>query len=369
MEKWQKMAAKFNYTVNVTGKVKDYFIKTILATDAVHNNQHVAGTILFPHNSGLSNSHNPDHFYNLGKWTGKNVKESGFNYAFAPTVAVSHNPQWGRFYETMGSDSALIKQYAKAYTEGLQGKGSSLTGVIGSVKHFIGDGATMYGADEGNVHVSNYSTFLDHNVQGYIGAVEADIGTVMCSYSAINWVPMAISPMIPDIMRNKLKFDGFVISDYDELGRIVFQHLPTSFQTMKGINESVAMAINAGIDMMMIPPWNGEQNIVVTMGAIKEALENNAITEERLNDAIARILSVKISMGLVSSKIKGEEKMTIVGKENEPNLKVENEEKESVTSEYEDSLNAVHESLVLLKNNNNILPLKTENLDYIVFVG
>lgn len=199
-DKWQKLAEKFNYDINITTGSKQYRIKPFLATDAVHNNQHIAGTILFPHNSGLSCSHNPQHFYNTGKWTGINVKASGFNYAFAPTVAVSHNPQWGRFYESMGSDANMIRQYGQAYVEGLQGKQGS-SGVIGSAKHFIGDGATMYGADEGNVRVSSFSTFIQNNVQGYIGAVQADIATVMCSYSAINWVPMAISPLIPTILR------------------------------------------------------------------------------------------------------------------------------------------------------------------------
>ena len=108
MEKWQKLSAKFNYGVNVTVGTKIYSVKPLLATDAVHNNQHVVGTILFPHNIGTSCSHNPENFYNVGYWTGVNVKESGFNYAFAPTVAVSHNPQWGRFYETMGQDHDLI---------------------------------------------------------------------------------------------------------------------------------------------------------------------------------------------------------------------------------------------------------------------
>ena len=103
IDKWQKLSAKFDYTIEVkTTEGKTYGIKPLLGTDAVHNNQHVSGTILFPHNLGLSCSHNPDNFYNVGKWTAKNVKESGFNYVFAPTVAVSHNPQWGRFYETMG---------------------------------------------------------------------------------------------------------------------------------------------------------------------------------------------------------------------------------------------------------------------------
>lgn len=148
MDKWQKLASKFNYTITVnTNGGKTYGIKPLLGTDAVHNNQHVVGTILFPHNIGLSCTHNAQNFYNAGYWTGKNVKTSGFNYAFAPTVAVSHNPQWGRYYETLGQEHNKIFEYAKSFTEGLQGKPDAWTGVLGSVKHFFGDGATMYGAD------------------------------------------------------------------------------------------------------------------------------------------------------------------------------------------------------------------------------
>lgn len=105
-----------------TNDGKKYDIRPLLGTDAVHGNQHVSGSILFPHNIGLSNSHNPDNFYNAGYWTARAVKASGFNYVFSPTVAVSHNPQWGRYYETMGQEDNYIYQYGKALTEGLQGK-------------------------------------------------------------------------------------------------------------------------------------------------------------------------------------------------------------------------------------------------------
>ncbi len=99
-QNWNALTQRF---INIgpqitTADNKTYKIKLIIGTDAVHNNQHVVGTILFPHNIGLSCSHNPDNFYNSGYWTGLNVKNSGFNFAFAPTVAVSHNPQWGRYY-------------------------------------------------------------------------------------------------------------------------------------------------------------------------------------------------------------------------------------------------------------------------------
>lgn len=111
----------------------------------------------------------------------------------------------------------------------------------------------MYGADEGNAHVGNFKTFINHNVQGHNGSVSAGVGSVMCSYSSVNWLPISTSPMLQTILRESLDFDGFVISDYDELTKIQSQDLPTGFQKMQDINESVATVLNAGIDMVMIP--------------------------------------------------------------------------------------------------------------------
>ena len=114
---WKALADKFSQVGPqiTTAEGKTYKVKLLLGTDAVHGNQHVVGSILHPHNSGLACSHNPDNFYNLGYWTGVNVKKSGFNYAFAPTVAVSHNPQWGRFYETLGQEEDYIKNYSRSF--------------------------------------------------------------------------------------------------------------------------------------------------------------------------------------------------------------------------------------------------------------
>jgi len=195
----------------------------LLGTDAVHNNQHVVGTILFPHNTGLACTHNAANFFNQGYWTGINVKRSGFNYAFAPTVAVSHNPQWGRYYETMGQDDTMIAEYAKQFVKGLQNIQSNGTwsGVLGSVKHFFGDGTTIFGADEGNARVLNFKSYVNHNIQGYKGAIASEVGSVMCSYSAINGIPQAIGGWMGNLLRNKLNFDGFIISDYDEMHRII----------------------------------------------------------------------------------------------------------------------------------------------------
>jgi beta-glucosidase len=114
----------------------------------------------------------------------------------------------------MGQDHDQIYQYAKAYTEGLQGKPDKFTGILGSVKHFFADGATFYGADEGSAQVGSYKSFIHHNVQGFNSSVSSGIGSVMASYSAINFVPLSSGPFINEILRGELDFDGFVISDY-----------------------------------------------------------------------------------------------------------------------------------------------------------
>lgn len=166
----------------------------LLGTDAVHGNQHVLGSILFPHNIGLAASHNQDNFANAAKWNAASVKQSGFNFAFAPTVAVSHNPQWGRFYETMGDNVTEVRAFAKAYVQGLQGNtDKQITGVLASTKHFLGDGATFNGNDEGNAKVYNMKKFLEVNMAGYLGALEANTGNIMVSYSAINDIAMSIN--------------------------------------------------------------------------------------------------------------------------------------------------------------------------------
>ncbi len=191
-----------------------YKIKPLIGTDAVHGDQHIAGSVIFPHNIGLSCTHNPKNFYNVGYWTTQSMNKYGFNYAFSPTVAVSHNPQWGRFYETMGQEHDHIYEYAKAYTEGLQGTPGAFTGILGSVKHFFADGATFYGADEGNCLVNSFKAFIHHNTQGYRGSISSGIGSVMASYSAINFVPLSSGPYIKKILKGDLGFDGFIISDY-----------------------------------------------------------------------------------------------------------------------------------------------------------
>lgn len=221
------------------------------------------------------------------------------------------------------------------------------------MKHFYGDGATLFGADEGNSIVSSYKSFIKHNTAGYSGAIAAEIGSVMVSYSSINWLPNAISPSIGTLLRQKLGFDGFVISDYDEMQRIIDQQLPTNFNIMNGTWDSVTTMMNAGIDMFMIPGWRGIKAVSDVIVGMKEAIKNGTLSIERLNDAVARILSVKLALKAATvvqtaSTLSAE---PVQVKEAQPHL----------TTDYQDSLTAVHESLVLLKNNG-VIPVTASSL-------
>lgn len=265
---------------------KTYSIKLLLGTDAVHGDQHGVGNVLFPHNIGLSCSHNSDNFANLGFWTKEGMKKSGFNYAFAPTVAVSHNPQWGRFYETLGEEDDFIQSYASSFIKGLQDiSNDKVNGVLGTAKHFFGDGSTHYGANEGSATVLSFAKYIDHNTQGYKGAVSEDVGSVMVSYSGINFIPNSYNSMfIGGQLRDKIGFKGFTISDYDEIVRTETMTLPRTFMNLTE-EKGYALMVNAGVDMLMLSGTHNvlENQVEHVIKEAKKAITRELLFEERLD--------------------------------------------------------------------------------------
>jgi len=209
----------------------------------------------------------------MGYWGARTLKSYGFNWGHVPTVAVSHNPQWGRFYETMGQDHDMIYQYAKAFTEGFQGKPGKSSGVLGTVKHFFADGATFYGANQGNSLVGSFKNFINHNVQGFNSSIKAGVATVMPSFSAINFMTLSSGSFLQKILNDDLEFDGFIVSDYNAINFCSFQGLPTSFAHMSR-NESIATMFTSGVDMFMMDNKNSVVNYV---NNFKMGLKNNTI--------------------------------------------------------------------------------------------
>lgn len=364
--------------VSVTvGKDNVAMIAPLLGTDAVHGNQHVLDQVLFPQNIGLAATHDPAEFYQAGYWTAQSVRASGFNWVFAPTMAVSQNPNWGRYYETMGSDPDLVKAYAYCYVQGAQQSHAGfMYGALATAKHYLGDGATLNGIDEGDDSVSDIDRFYRVNVMGYTGAINASVGSAMISYSAVNGVPMSVnSTLLSSLYTGQLNgqiyhvpFYGFTVSDYAAVNKIATQGLPTTSDPRPSFNQAMADTINAGMDMIMMSPWTENssidnfQKLVTGLVLNSEQKKMPAIDITRINEAVVRILAVKYAMGLITNP---DGTLWQTQRLLKPTLNADpNNDKAAQTA-----LQAAQKSLVLLKNQNDVLPIKPQQLQYIVFVG
>ncbi len=309
-------------------------IPTMWGTDAVHGHNNVIGATLFPHNIGLGAANNPELIERIAQVTATEVMVTGIDWVFAPTVATVRDDRWGRTYEGYSEDPEIVKAYAASIVKGLQGHADKdFLGddrVISTVKHWLGDGGTENGDDQGNNIASEQDLFNIH-AQGYVGGLTAGAQSVMASFNSWHGEKIHGSPyLLTDVLKDRMGFDGFVVGDWNGHGQI------------KGCtNESCPQAANAGLDMYMVPT-----------GAWKPLLENTIAQAEqgiipmsRIDDAVRRILRVKFRAGLFDkpspAKRQFSGKTELIGSKAHRDV----------------AKQAVRESLVLLKNKNNILPL------------
>lgn len=264
-------------------------IPVIWGTDAVHGHNNVFGATLFPHNIGLGAAHDPELVGRIAHLTAKQVRATGITWVFAPTLAVVQNPRWGRTYEGYSSDPGLVRDYAGAFVASMQGDLVGSEATIATAKHFIGDGGTYLGKDQGETRTTRDELIRTH-APGYFGALEAGAQTVMISYSS--WTDTGAGrdygkmhgngELISGVLKGKLGFDGFVVSDWNAIEQVdgcTRTHCP--------------QAINAGIDMLMVPDdW--EKFIEETIADV----EAGRIPMSRIDDAVTRILRVKFRSGL-----------------------------------------------------------------------
>ena len=304
----------------------------IWGTDAVHGDNNVFGATLFPHNIGLGAAHDPALVEAIGAATARAVRATGIEWAFAPTLAVAQNARWGRTYESFSSEGPLVREYARAYVTGLQGSFGDHR-VMATAKHFIGDGATENGKDQGEAKVSQTDMINVHGA-GYFGAIEAGVQSVMASYSSWNDVAAGIDygkmsgarALLTGALKDKMGFDGFVVSDWNAIGQ-----LPGC------TNASCPQAINAGIDMVMVPDdWKA-----FIANTIRQ-VEDGEIPLARIDDAVSRIIRAKLRMGLFGTR---------------PSQRAGAGDASALQSRAL-ARGAVRESLVLLKNNHHALPLQ-----------
>ncbi|MBB6427835.1 beta-glucosidase [Sphingopyxis sp. JAI128] len=304
-------------------------IPIMFGIDAVHGNNNVVGATLFPHNSALGATHDPGLIRRIGEATARETAAAGMDWAFAPTLAVPRNDRWGRTYEGYSEDPELVRSYSAQMIEGLQGapgKGTLQHGYVSaSAKHFLGDGGTLNGVDQGNADIPENELIALHSA-GYPPAIEAGTRTIMASFNSWQGVKMhGNKSLLTGVLKERMGFDGFIIGDWNGHAQIpgcTSTNCPQSF--------------NAGLDMAMAPDsWKG-----LFENTVKQVREG-VIPMARVDDAVRRILRVKFKAGLFDPARPFEARTDVIGSPEHRALARE----------------AVRKSLVLLKNNG-VLPVK-----------
>jgi beta-glucosidase len=309
-------------------------IPVIWGLDAVHGHNNVIGTTLFPHNIGLGAANNPELTREIGRATAREMAVTGQDWNFGPTIAVARDDRWGRAYESYSEDPEIVAALGAALVEGLQGAVGDedfLSGarVLATAKHFVGDGGTEGGVDQGDTLASE-AELRDIHGAGYVTAIEAGVQTVMASFSSWHGVKMhGNRDLLTDVLKERMGFDGFVVGDWNAHG-----------QVPGCSNKSCPHAVNAGLDMFMVPKdWKA-----LHKNTLKQ-VKAGEIPIERLDDAVRRILRVKMRAGLFE---RGKPSSRPLGGRTEI---LGSAEHRAIARQ------AVRESLVLLKNNDNVLPL------------
>jgi beta-glucosidase len=372
---WQKLMGPLSQQAVVvmvgTQAVK---IPLLFGIDAVHGNQSVLGNVLFPQNMALSMTHNPELLQQVEYFTAAQLRKDAFNWAFAPTVAVSHNPDWGRNFETLGSVPALIKRDAKALVQGLQQDNGRqyISGVLATAKHFLGDGATLDGIDEGNDDSHDLPRLIAANAQGYYGAIASGVGSVMVSYSAINGVPMSINKaLVTDELRNKEGFRGLAVSDYGAVNRAANQFIPNAQHPLNlTYPQALAKAVNAGLDVFMLSSVAKSYTTVPEFQSIlKQDVVGGKIKMSTIDQAVTRILAVKYAMGLIHVTPHGHWQSNV--RPNFPGFRriYHGSAATQHQAEVDTATKAAEQSFVLLKNQNKVLPLSPEKIKYVILLG
>jgi beta-glucosidase len=317
-------------------------IPLLFGVDAVHGHNNVIGAVLFPHNIGLGCTRNPKLIEAAARVTAEEVRATGINWTFAPCVAVPRDKRWGRTYEGFGESPELVNELGIAAVRGFQGSSlSDAQSVVACAKHFAGDGGTVFGTggvpkqsggrfplDQGDTQLSEADLRKLH-MQGYIGAIGAGVATIMPSYNSWNGQKVSGSKrLLTEILKQEMKFDGFLISDYNAVDQ-----LPGDYKSQ------IAQATNAGMDMFMVPEKYRE-----LYGHLLDLAKSGGVPMSRIDDAVTRILRVKFAAGLMD-------------RARSPLADRSLHKTFGSAAHREVARDCVRQSLVLLKNANKALPI------------
>lgn len=306
-------------------------VPILFGVDAVHGHSNLPGATIFPHNIGLGATRDPLLIERIGAAAAAEIAGSGVEWTFAPTLAVPQDLRWGRSYEGFSSDPAEVASYGRAMTLGLQGAlqaGRPLAAnrVASTAKHFLADGGTQDGRDQGDARLSEAELVARH-AQGYVTAIDAGALTVMASFSSWNGAKMhGNGSLLTEVLKKRMGFDGLVVGDWNGHGQV-----PGCSAT------DCPASINAGVDLLMAPDsWKGL--FETTLAAARDG----RISAARLDDAVRRVLRVKAKLGLIGDSRVERGDPAQLGAQAHLDLARE----------------AVARSLVLLKNNGGVLPLR-----------
>ncbi|KAK4278604.1 hypothetical protein QN277_016432 [Acacia crassicarpa] len=307
-------------------------IPLIYGIDAVHGNNSVYGSTIFPHNIGLGATRDADLAQRIGAATALEVRASGIHYTFAPCVAVCRDPRWGRFYESYSEDTEIVRKMS-SIVSGLQGQPpqehqhgypfvAGRNKVIACAKHFVGDGGTERGKNEGNTILS-YEELERIHMTPYLDCISQGVSTIMVSYSSWNGRKLhSHHYLITEILKEKLGFKGIVISDWMGIDKLIE---PRGSE----YRNCIKSAVNAGIDMVMVP-----YRFQLLIEELTSLVESEEVPIARIDDAVERILRVKFASGVFESPLSDRSLLDIVG----------------CKQHREVAREAVRKSLVLLEN-------------------
>lgn len=326
-ETWRKVITQIQDETKNT-RLK---IPVIYGLDAIHGQTYTLGSTLFPQNIAMAATRNPELVAAAAKVTAKELRASGVRWNFAPVLDIGRQPLWSRFPETYGEDVFIVKKMGTAGINAYEEDGlKNPTAVASCMKHYLGYSASRNGKDRTPIYLPEIE-LREYYLPQFREAVKAGASTIMINSGEINGVPVHSNKyLLTDVLRKELGFEGVIVTDWEDIKRLHTWHHVASTP-----REAVVMAVNAGIDMSMVPGDFSFYDLLI------EAVKKGEVKMSRIDDAVKRILMLKMKTGLFDNPYPETAAIENFGKPEYQTL----------------ALNAAHEAMTLLKNENNTLPL------------
>ena len=326
-ERWQEILEEINAHVQQT----NLKIPVIYGIDAIQGSSYTQGATLFPHQIGMAATWNPELVKRGAEISAYETRASNISWVFSPDLDLPRNPAWSRFWETFGEDTYLSSQMAAAMVEGFQGNDiSSPNNVAACVKHFLGYGSTTTGKDR-TPSIIPERVLRQYDLPIHAAGAHAGAKTFMISSGEINGTPVHASKyLLTDVLKGELGFEGFIVSDWEDIIYLHNRHKVAATE-----KEAVKIGINAGLDMSMVPYKYTFCDYLV------ELVNEGEVSMSRIDDAVSRILKVKFELGLFEK----------------PTWKTSDYDKFGSEEFIQEAYNTAAESITLLKNTDNMLPI------------